>query len=231
MKVLVLGDGLLGSEIVRQTGWDYISRKKAGFDITDTNTWKGLYQYDHIVNCIAHTDTYSNDRQKHWDVNYVGVDNLLSYCAYGGTKLIHISTDYVLTNTEYRITENEVPIHGPNWYSYTKLLAEGLIQLRMKEYEYLICRGTHKPKPFPYDIAWEDQYGNFDYVDVIADKIIRLINTDAYGLYNVGTESKTMYELAKQTNPNVIKNKRPSYVPEDTGMNVDKLNNWLKEHE
>ena len=25
---LVIGDGLLGKEIVRQTNWDYISRKK-----------------------------------------------------------------------------------------------------------------------------------------------------------------------------------------------------------
>ena len=27
-KVLVLGDGLLGSELVKQTGWEYVSRKK-----------------------------------------------------------------------------------------------------------------------------------------------------------------------------------------------------------
>ena len=28
MNVLVLGDGILGSEFVKQTGWDYLSRKK-----------------------------------------------------------------------------------------------------------------------------------------------------------------------------------------------------------
>lgn len=28
IKPLVLGDGLLGTELVKQTGWDYISRKK-----------------------------------------------------------------------------------------------------------------------------------------------------------------------------------------------------------
>jgi hypothetical protein len=30
MKVLVLGDGLLGNEIIKQTNWDYLSRKKDG---------------------------------------------------------------------------------------------------------------------------------------------------------------------------------------------------------
>ena len=28
MKVIVIGDGLLGSELVKQTGWEYVSRKK-----------------------------------------------------------------------------------------------------------------------------------------------------------------------------------------------------------
>ena len=35
MKVLVLGDGLLGSEIVKQSGWSYISRKSLGASILD----------------------------------------------------------------------------------------------------------------------------------------------------------------------------------------------------
>ena len=53
MKVLVLGDGLLGSEIVRQTGWDYVSRKKDGLDITDYHSLiTVVLDYDIVVNCI-----------------------------------------------------------------------------------------------------------------------------------------------------------------------------------
>jgi dTDP-4-dehydrorhamnose reductase len=68
LKVLVLGDGLLGSEIVKQTNWDFYSRRKNNFDINkiDTILPKNL---DVIVNCIANTDTYSNDRISHWNVN------------------------------------------------------------------------------------------------------------------------------------------------------------------
>ena len=51
MKIVVLGDGLLGSEIVKQTGWDYISRKKDGFDIcTSDYQWFNLHTYDIIIN-------------------------------------------------------------------------------------------------------------------------------------------------------------------------------------
>jgi len=35
LKVLVLGNGLLGGEIVKQTGWEFVSRKTTGFDIND----------------------------------------------------------------------------------------------------------------------------------------------------------------------------------------------------
>ena len=63
MRVLVLGDGLLGKELVNQTGWEFISRKKDGFDITDLNTFNlmletydGVAQmcnFDVIINCIG----------------------------------------------------------------------------------------------------------------------------------------------------------------------------------
>ena len=38
-NIAILGDGLLGSEIHSQTGWDLISRKKDGLDITDKSTF------------------------------------------------------------------------------------------------------------------------------------------------------------------------------------------------
>ena len=73
-------------------------------------------------------------------------------------------------------TENDIPIHSDNWYSYTKLLADAYIELRSKN--YLICRETHKPKPFPYESAWVDQIGNFDYIDKISGRKIILTRPD-----------------------------------------------------
>jgi len=81
MNVLVLGDGLLGTELVRQTGWKFISRKKNKIDITQPGSYSSLIKgYDTIVNCIAYTDTYSQNKQKHWDVNYEGVADLVKLC-------------------------------------------------------------------------------------------------------------------------------------------------------
>jgi len=67
-KVLVLGDGLLGSELVKQTDWDFVSRKWGNFDINNLHLIsKG---YNVIVNCIAHTDSYSKERDTHMNLIY-----------------------------------------------------------------------------------------------------------------------------------------------------------------
>lgn len=240
MNVLILGDGILVKEIIKQTGWDYISRKKDGFDITDTSTFKHILnviednhagivgdkgKYNIIINCIANTDTYSTDKEKHWNVNYKGVANLVDFCNKYSIKLVHISTDYVYANSSGTPSENDIPVHQETYYAYTKLLADGYIEL--KSNNYLICRGTHKPKPFPYDKAWVDQVGNFDYVDVIASQIIKLINKDSKGVFNVGTEVKSIYILANKTKPDVMIEMAPDYIPKNTTMNVSKMEKEL----
>ena len=74
MNRLILGDGLLGSELIKQTGWDYISRKKDGIDFIVPETYDYLIsKYDEIINCIAFCDTYNEDKDKHWNVNYKAV--------------------------------------------------------------------------------------------------------------------------------------------------------------
>ncbi len=227
LNILVLGDGLLGGEIVKQTGWQYLSRKLTGFNIHDFMCMQIPKDTNVIVNCIACTDTYSNDRNKLWDVNYAFVKTLIDYCNSSQIKLVHISTDYLYANSVEDASENDVPVHCNNWYGYTKLLADGLVQLMMKD--YLLIRGTHKPKLFPYDKAWIDQIGNFDYVDVIASQIIKLINKGSRGVFNVGTDKKSMYSLALQTNPNVESVEAPINTPKNTTMNVSKMEKELND--
>ena len=223
LKVLVLGDGLLGSEIVKQTNWDFVSRKN-GFDINNLDSIDDSYNV--ILNCIAHTDTYSKEKEKHWEVNCVFVKNLIEFCNKRNIKLIHISTDYVYTNSVEDASENDVPVHCDNWYGYTKLLGDGLVQLLSKD--YLVIRCTHKPTPFPYEKAWINQTGNFDYVDVISDLIIKSINKNLNGVYNIGTEKKTIFDLGLKTKE-VTPTYAPDYVPKNTTMNLDKIKNELND--
>ena len=222
-NVLVLGDGLLGSELIKQSNWDYVSRSKDGFDINHLDEFI-LSNYDIVINCISHTDTYDKDRELHWNVNCKFVDKLIDYCNENFIKLIHISTDYVYSNSIPFASENDVPVHCNNWYGYTKLLSDGLIQLRSED--YLLIRCSHKPSPFVYDNAWIDYVGNFDYVDTISTLIIDCVNKDLSGVYNVGTDVKTMFDLANETNV-VEPSFTPSHVPNNLSMDLTKLKSSL----
>jgi dTDP-4-dehydrorhamnose reductase len=223
MKCLILGDGLLGSELQRQTGWDLLSRKKDGLEFNDQTTYFAkLRDYDLVINCIANTDTYSDDKESMWETNYKSVTRLCEWCNDENIKLVHISTDYVYANNEGSATEEDVPMHANNWYSYTKLLADAYIELKGKD--YLIIRCSHKPNPFPYEKAFADVSGNFDYVDVIAENIVKLINTNANGIYNVGTVNKTIYMLAQKTVSDVKPGLAPVNMPKNTNMNINKFN-------
>ena len=131
MKVVVLGDGLLGTEIVKQTNWDYFSRKKDNLNITNIVTWSHLLlPYDVIVNCIAYTKTYDSNKQLHWDINYKAVSELVDYCNNHNKKLIHISTDEVYGSLELD-SENkftEQTLYSPNSpYSASKAASDHFV--------------------------------------------------------------------------------------------------------
>lgn len=223
MRVLVLGDGLLGSEIVKQTGWDYFSRKKDGLDITDYHYMLNIFpDYDIIVNCIANTNSYSDDKKAHWDTNYEFAALVSDITNTERIKLVHISTEFIYANNSSPATEEDLPQPDTTWYAYTKLLADEYIKLNHSN--YLICRELHKPNPFPYDKVWNVQTSG-DTVDKIAELIIKLINKDAQGVFNVGTGDKWLKELA----PNAEEIEAPIHVPKDTRMNLDKLNKFLND--
>ena len=227
MKVIVLGKGKLGSEIVKQTGWDYLCRAEHEITIDNFDEWKHKMDgYDVVVNCIANTDTYSDNKEKHWKANYELITFLAEYCDDNGKKLVHMSTDYLYQNSVDDANEENEPLFEHTWYMFTKLLADEYLKEHAKN--YLICRLSHKPYPFPYDSAWVDVITNADYTPVISGLVIELIKNGAEGLYNVGTERKTIYELAQRTNKNVKKIVSPPQVPKNVTMNVSKMENFLK---
>lgn len=224
MKVLIMGDGLLGSEIHKQTGWDYISRKKDGIDFGDFNSYiNHITKYDVILNCIAYTNTYDTERENHWKTNVKDTSILSDVCDGFGKKLVHISTDYIYANSDSNAAVSEtVPVHHNSWYGYTKQIIDGYIQL--KNSNHLIIRCSHKPTPYPYDNATTAIVGNFDYVDVIAKLIIDTITENKRGVYNIGTELKSIYDLAIKTKADVTKTSKlpvPN-MPTNVSMEITK---------
>jgi len=226
--ILILGDGLLGSEIVKQTNWNYVSRKKDNIDLDEILSIVASNEKSIIINCIANTDTYSDDKQSHMNVNYKFVVDLVQICNQFDKKYVHVSTDYVYSNSKIMATEDDVPVHNPTWYSYSKILADGYVENFSQN--HMILRVTHKPKPFPYNQAWDNQYGNFDYVDNQAERIISLILKNVNGIYNIGTDNaKSVYHMALETKKDVKGVSAPYEVPKNLIMSVSKIKELLNE--
>lgn len=59
----------------------------------------------------------------------------------------------------------------------------------------------------------------------------RLILGDAQGIYNVGTELKTMYDLARQSRDDVVptNEKFKDTMPLDVSMDLDKLKKFYED--
>lgn len=226
---LIFGDGLLGSSVIGATGWNYVSRKKDDLDFTKPRSWKKLIPRgtSTIINLIANTDTYSDDFNKMFDVNYRAVINLVEYCNENNIKLVHYSTDYVYVNSMSHADEKQTrPQHSA--YANSKLLADEYIEKHSNN--YLICRGSQKVDPFPYEYAYTNVIGNFDTPDTIADIFVSMITSDAEGIYNIGTSDKSMFDLAIKSNESVKPNEAPIGFPTDVTMNLDKMNNFLEEY-
>lgn len=228
-NILVLGYGLLGKEIVKQTGWDYVSREKDGIDFADLQSLiPFIDKYESVFNAIAFTKTYSDDKDLIFKINCNALFGLANYCLFTNKKLIHISSDYVYAGSELFAKETDIPIPAKNWYSLSKLMGDVYIESILKN--YLIIRTSFKPNPFPYDKALICQMTNADYVDVIANMIIRLVNKNAMGLYNVGTEPKTIFELAFKTRKDVVASNKPIHpsMPANTLMDISKYEEFIK---
>jgi dTDP-4-dehydrorhamnose reductase len=228
MTNLILGYGRLGKELVAQTNWHYITRSIDGFDFCNIKSYSYLLDdYQTIINCIANTNTYSNEREDHLNVNFKAVCDLVDYCNLTNKKLIQISSDYVYANSVENASEEDIPVHARTWYTYSKILSDGYITVRSKN--YLIARCSFKTNPWPY-VKASARMGNFDYTETIARLIIKLINKNASGIYNVGTGVKSLYDLAKQTNPNVILDTNiPESMPQSVTMNLSKMERFLNE--
>jgi dTDP-4-dehydrorhamnose reductase len=131
-RIIVLGaGGLLGSAVAkaaRQAGHEVDARDRRAFDVTDPMAAAALAQgsFDVCVNCAAYTnvDLAEREREAAMDANGVGPGLVAQACALAGTRMIHISTDFVFDGRADRPYREDDPVNPLSWYGRTKLEGE-----------------------------------------------------------------------------------------------------------
>lgn len=156
MKILVTAkNGQLGWELQRvfQEG-SFLDKKwhsilsvrfcdSKELDITDTASIQAVFldfKPDLVINAAAYTavDKAESNMKAAYAVNEGGVINLARECKKTGTKLIHISTDFVFSaekNTPYKPHDQTNPL---NTYGSSKLAGELAAQEILGEDAYIV---------------------------------------------------------------------------------------------
>ncbi len=229
--LLTGGSGRLGTELRAQLpalDVEVFAPSHAELDITRPETIsKALERYDPDV--VVHTAAYTNvswaetEREACWKTNVEGTSNVVRALAGRQAKLIHISTDYVFWGDAGGYTEEDVPGPVRNYYALSKLVAEGVVQVRS---DTLVIRTSFRPREWPYPVAFEDVYTSQDYVDVIAPEVALAVcyaSAIPYETLHIATERKSVYELARRRKPDVRPgSRRESEVnlPEDISLDT-----------
>ncbi len=143
MKILIIGaDGQLGTDI--QKAFDpqeLIPLVLKDLDITSFDQAKtviGKHKPDIIINTAAYHNVPQCEKnpEQAFQVNALGVRNLVELSEKNNIKLLHCSTDYVFDGTKQQpYIEDDTP-NPLNVYGYSKLAGENFVKT-LKNY-YLI---------------------------------------------------------------------------------------------
>lgn len=134
MHILVTGAyGQLGNEINRQKenypDWDFLFTDVDSLDLTSEDAVRECFsekQFDFVINCAAYTavDKAESDFVNAEKVNALAPKFLARYSRKTGTKLIHVSTDYVFAGDACEPYSEDHDVDPQGVYGKTKLDGE-----------------------------------------------------------------------------------------------------------
>lgn len=188
MILLTGGSGQLGTALQKHRL--YYAPAHFEFDIVNPKQPEGISA---IVHAAADTrvSAIQSDLSQLLNattVNVTGTIRMVQMANRLDVPIYHIST--------------ETCLHPYNAYALTKLLAEEAVKHAKK---YTIIRTSFRETPFEYSQAPTDMYTIGDYVSVIAKLINKRIGQPpSNSIEYIGTGAKTMFNLAKQSRPDVI---------------------------
>jgi dTDP-4-dehydrorhamnose reductase len=185
-------------------------------NLSDVDRRIRQFSPDIIINCAAYTkvDRCETEKDAAWKVNVAGAKNLAGCTEKYGSRLIHVSTDYVFDGRKgvpepYVETDETNPI---SYYGKTKL--EGERAVKGATDRFIIVRtawlygiGGHNFLKTMLKLSFmrsdntikvvNDQFGSPTWTYRLALQIERLIETNCRGIFHATAEGCcTWYELA-----------------------------------
>lgn len=148
--ILILGTGMLGTELVRCMKLErrsYLVLSHDELDLTHahkaiTDKLTRFSNVTHIINAAGFTkvDAAEQNKEEALKTNAYGANKLAQFCATHNITLVQVSTDFIFDGTnsvDHPYIEEDKP-NPINYYGYTKLLGEQMV--KESGCKYLIIR-------------------------------------------------------------------------------------------
>ncbi len=201
--LLTGGTGRLGSEILKHLP-KTLAPSSRELDITNRSSVQSFFNKNKlkiIIHCAAMTDVCAceTDPDQAMKINVTGLMNLLDSCRKYNTKLVYISTDHIFDGKKGNYKEDDMP-NPFGVYAFTKFLGEKITLLNPKN---LVIR-TSFIKKFELPRAFKNKFFSGDTADVIAKDITLAVQSDLKGIWNIGGNKVSIYDIAKKLKPDVL---------------------------
>ena len=221
MKILVTGaGGMLGTDFIRAARYwnhDVVGFTHAELDITNSEAvWRtcATERPDVVVNCAAYTDVdgAQDDLEGASRVNVEGSRYVALGAAEVGASVVYPSTDYVFDGLKGAPYVESDPTRPLSVYGQTK--AAGEAETAAANQRYYIVRSSwlygtggrnfvDTMLALGHDqgdvVVVRDQVGCPTYTAHLADALVRLIGTTAFGIHHIaGGGECSWYEFAEE---------------------------------
>lgn len=215
-NIIKIGEAEIGlvSEAIKNT--QVIALDIDELDITNLEEVREIIHSESpnvVINCAAATnvDGCETNKELAFKINSIGPRNLAIVCEELGAKLVQISTDYVFSG-DGENELNEFDLTGPeSVYGTTKLLGERYVSEFSSKYfivrtawlygyvgKNFVYRMMNLGKTKEFINVVNDQRGNPTNANDLAYHILKIIETEEYGVYHcTGKGECSWYEFAK----------------------------------
>jgi len=278
MKILITGaNGLLGQKLIEYyevdpkmqviaTGKEANRNQDGSYkyltlDITskaDVNSVIGMSMPDVVINAAAMTNVDACEMEKEacWDLNVKAVEYLIKACETYGSKLIHLSTDFIFDGENGPYEEDDWT-NPQSHYAKSKLASEELFKntyIKWAIVRTMLVYGIAQDMNRSNIILWakqnleegkqisvvNDQWRTPTLAEDLAKGCALVIEKKATGIFHIsGKDTLTPYDMAIQTaaffklNPSLIQEVDGSVFsqlakrPQRTGFILDKARRQL----
>lgn len=227
--LLTGGSGRLGTAIRKHLVC--FAPGRSLLDICDPRSVKAAmkkYDPEIIIHAAAFADALGceRDKQRAWDTNVTGTENLL-YAA-PDRRFVYISTDYVFDGESGCYREDDVP-NPVNFYGLTKLAGELLASTH--SYALILRAPFRQDGPWRYPRAFSDQWTSCAWASVRAPEIVQAALGNMTGVLHIGSSRKSILSLAREVSPEVGETTRATFsgvrIPRDTSLDSSKWHSYL----